>query len=699
MQSTTTTIHSYAQSLHRNVLLCSLNAAGPAYWGSVAASELNNTIKESVHASNDATTFIARKVSDVLSVIAMILQRWIAAAGMCCLFGVGTAAAAPFHDAAAAHNKGDYAQAIKILRPLAAHGNAIAQFGLGWMYANGQGVAQDYQAAVKWYRLAAVQGNAGTQFNLGWMYDNGKGVTRDYQEAVKWYRLAAAQGSADAQFNLGWLYDNGKGVTQDYQEAVKWYRLAAAQGLAVAQNYLGVRYAKGQGVTRDYPEALRWLRLAVVQGDAGAQFQLGWMYDSGQGVAQDYQEAVKWYRLAAVQGFGPAKAVLERPDIVVAAQKLAVMQMQPQQPQQPQHSVRNRTETREKSLAPELIFESSPPHADGSIELSGRVISSAGISEILINGRELEVPLAKDGSFKVTRVPPMGVTTYWLSVVDEFGQREIVEINTERKTTQSTEEVAPLDPRKMRAKGNPDAVALIVGIGSYTSLPQAQYADSDANHFYDFAHHALGVPTSRIKLLTDAQAGRTDLLKVMRTWMKAEVVGGKSDVYIFFAGHGLARSNGDKTYLLPADGDLSLLDETSILRDDLIASAKGARTITLFLDTCYSGGTRGTEVLLAGARPIAIVPDASGLPANVTLLAAATGAQLSSTYDAARHGLFSYWLMKGLEGEAEANGDRTITTGELHDYVAKRVRQVAARHNRQQDPQLIGDSSRVLVSY
>jgi len=55
--------------------------------------------------------------------------------------------------------------------------------------------------------------------------------------------------------------------------------------------------------------------------------------------------------------------------------------------------------------------------------------------------------------------------------------------------------------------------------------------------------------------------------------------------------------------------------------------------------------------------------------------------------------------MKGLEGDAESNGDRKITAGELHDYVSKRVKQIAARRNRQQEPQLIGDSSRVLVSY
>jgi uncharacterized caspase-like protein len=188
------------------------------------------------------------------------------------------------------------------------------------------------------------------------------------------------------------------------------------------------------------------------------------------------------------------------------------------------------------------------------------------------------------------------------------------------------------------------------------------------------------------------------LLQAMRSWMKTEV-NGKSDVYIFFAGHGLASADGSKTYLLPADGDRDLLDETSILRDDLIASAKGAKTITMFLDTCYSGGTRTNEILLADARPIAIVPDKSALPSNVTVLAAASGAQLSSTYEAAQQGLFSYWLMKGLEGDADTNKDKKITAGELHEYVARQVGPMAQRRNRQQDPQLMGDSTRVLVSY
>ena len=348
---------------------------------------------------------------------------------------------------------------------------------------------------------------------------------------------------------------------------------------------------------------------------------------------------------------------------------------------------------------PKLVFNSSTPGADGSIELSGLVQTVATISKVSINDRVLETSLAKDGSFKVVRFPSVGRTSYRLTVVDEFGQRSETEVNVERLAGQHTEEVSPLDPRKMKAKSNPNAVALIIGVESYSKLPSAQYANSDASHFYDYANQALGVPPSKIKLLTGAQAGRTDLLLAMKSWMKTEVAGGKSDVYIFFAGHGLSSPDGNKTYLPPADGDRDLLDETSILRDDLIASAKGAKTITMFLDTCYSGGTRTNEVLLADARPIAIMQSKSNLPQNVTLLAAASGTQLSSTYEAAKQGLFSYWLMKGLEGDADANKDKKITTGELHEYVSKKVGPMAQSRNRQQDPQLIGSDSRVLVNY
>ena len=87
-------------------------------------------------------------------------------------------------DADAAYRRGDYANALRISRPLESLDYAAAQNNLGFMYANGQGVVQDYAEALKWYRLAAAQDYAAAQYNLGFMYANGQGVPQDYAQAL-----------------------------------------------------------------------------------------------------------------------------------------------------------------------------------------------------------------------------------------------------------------------------------------------------------------------------------------------------------------------------------------------------------------------------------------------------------------------------------------------------------------------------------
>ena len=74
----------------------------------------------------------------------------------------------------------------------------------------------DYQTAFKLWLPMAEQGYAGAQFNLGVMYENGDGIKQDDFEAVKWYRKAAEQGYAGAQFNLGVMYANGKPIQHNY---------------------------------------------------------------------------------------------------------------------------------------------------------------------------------------------------------------------------------------------------------------------------------------------------------------------------------------------------------------------------------------------------------------------------------------------------------------------------------------------------
>ena len=139
-----------------------------------------------------------------------------------------------------AFKRGDYAAAMREWKALADQGQPLAQFNLGVLHENGQGVPQDYVQAFKWYHKAAEQGEAGSQSRLGSLYRKGNGVAQNYAAALMWYRRAAEQGNATAQHNLGFMYDRGLGVLQDNVITHMWYSLAAAQGNKMAANDRGI---------------------------------------------------------------------------------------------------------------------------------------------------------------------------------------------------------------------------------------------------------------------------------------------------------------------------------------------------------------------------------------------------------------------------------------------------------------------------
>lgn len=187
------------------------------------------------------------------------------------------AVAGPYEDGKVAYDKKDFATALRLWRPLAEKGNAVAQYGLGNMYHYGQGVRHDFTTAVMWYRKAAEQGHADARYNLGKLFDRGDIIiegepfpTANRREAVVWYRKAAEQGHADAQYSLGSMYSFGFGVTKDYGVAAAWYRKAADQDHANALYSLGNMYRYGQGVTKDFDAADSWYRRAAIQGHAKA---------------------------------------------------------------------------------------------------------------------------------------------------------------------------------------------------------------------------------------------------------------------------------------------------------------------------------------------------------------------------------------------------------------------------------------------
>ncbi len=106
--------------------------------------------------------------------------------------GCAPAAMADFDQAMAAYRAQDYDTAVAELQPLAEAGEADAQYQLGLMYAEGEGVMPDDVEATAWFRRAAEQGMPDAQFNLGISYATGMGVVDDPVHAHKWFNLAAA---------------------------------------------------------------------------------------------------------------------------------------------------------------------------------------------------------------------------------------------------------------------------------------------------------------------------------------------------------------------------------------------------------------------------------------------------------------------------------------------------------------------------
>ncbi len=338
---------------------------------------------------------------------------------------------------------------------------------------------------------------------------------------------------------------------------------------------------------------------------------------------------------------------------------------------------------------------------DSDYEFEGKVTDKSKKIFIEVDGRLVDV---KNGKFKIKGYSPVDKEIS-IEAIDGYGNRskpKIVKIIIDIKDTDIAEKLEPLNPSTIKAKVSKDKVALIIGIENYTEAPKANYANLDAKYFFDYARKGFGVKKQNINLLVDEGATIVKTDKALSLWLKTKIKTNQSDLIIFFAGHGLASNDGKELYLLPQDGNPDRLQRTALSRTELFQEIinLNPKSVTMFLDTCYSGVSRDEKMLLASARPIRIVAnEEESIPDNFTIFSASKLDQISSGLKEAKHGIFSYYLMKGLEGKADSNKDYKITNGELLAYMDLNVSQKAAELGRQQNPSLAGNPEQVLMSY
>ena len=348
---------------------------------------------------------------------------------------------------------------------------------------------------------------------------------------------------------------------------------------------------------------------------------------------------------------------------------------------------------------PKILISDTITVNSSNYKIEGRVLDKSKKLFIMIDGETISVD---NGKFVISRFSPVNETIE-LVAIDQWGNRSNVKtVNIILNSTNTAKNLLePLNPEIINSNPNIDRVAIIIGIEKYKQAPLANYANNDAKYFYEYSRKAFGISDNNLKLLTEDSADLVSTLSALNKWLPGKIKKNKTELIIFFAGHGLASNDGKELYLLPQNSDPDLLTITALSRSVLFETILKfePKSVTMFFDACYSGQSRDEETLLTSARPLRIIANEQDTPENFTIFSASQLDQIASGLKEAKHGIFSYYLMKGLEGKADSNQDKKITNGELLAYMDLNVSQKASELGRQQNPSLAGDPNKVLMSY
>jgi hypothetical protein len=220
---------------------------------------------------------------------------------------------------------------------------------------------------------------------------------------------------------------------------------------------------------------------------------------------------------------------------------------------------------------------------------------------------------------------------------------------------------------------NKKTFALIIGNEDYSSFQMdlntdmnVEFASVDAKTFKKYLTNTLGVPNENITLLVNATAGQMRQ-SVARLSAIAEAYEGEAKLIFYYAGHGLPKEDTDEPYLIPVDVSSSNLDYALKLEDvfNKLTEHETER-VTVFLDACFSGGARNQG--LVAARGVRIKPKSPFVLGNLVVFSASSEDQTAHPYREKAHGIFTYYLLKGLQ---VSNGE--MTYGELEDFIRTNV--------------------------
>ena len=340
--------------------------------------------------------------------------------------------------------------------------------------------------------------------------------------------------------------------------------------------------------------------------------------------------------------------------------------------------------------------------------------SSKGISRITVtlNGTEVHQQEERSPQKTMAVSAPLTLREGANAIVitaresDGAARQEVRTVILER-----AKPAAPIAPPAPPAAPPSTQWAVIIGVGGYESsaVPRLRYSVADADAVYQTLISS-GFKKENILLLTDKTERKPTLRNIkwaLGTFLARSAH--KDDlVMIYFAGHGASEvdqrgieRDGLSKYLVPVDADPDDLYSTALPMDEMqnVLARIEAERITVFLDACYSGAAGGRTFASTKTRAVTvddIFLDRLTRSKGRAIVTASRPSELSIELAELGHGIFTYYLVRGLEGYADNNRDGIVSLQELYEYLAQEVSRKSRQVGGNQHPMMKGEMEGVL---
>ena len=231
--------------------------------------------------------------------------------------------------------------------------------------------------------------------------------------------------------------------------------------------------------------------------------------------------------------------------------------------------------------------------------------------------------------------------------------------------------------------------AVLVGINEYgdSSINPLNFSVKDIQDFYD----VLVDPEkgkyveNNVKVLSDTneeRPARNNILSKLTTMSRS--ANPEDSILFYFSGHGA--EIGGKPYLLCSDSYRNTIEQTTLSNELIrkVMESSLARVKIIILDACHSGVLKGVKD--SGIMTKSFFESFFPPPEGFVALASCKLGECSHEWAEKEHGVFSYYLLEGLEGSADRDGDKIITITDAYNYTSENVRRWAFKKGLEQNP-------------